>query len=68
MADEGRSSKKRKRAKRRGADKSKNLTNNLADATKPSSRDVVASGSSDGTTSQRVSGSSSFLDKVRLLF
>ena len=53
MVGEGRSSKKRKRAMRRGADKS---------------QDIVVSGSSDATKSQRLSGSSSFLDKVRLIF
>ncbi|XP_023553583.1 ribosomal RNA-processing protein 8-like [Cucurbita pepo subsp. pepo] len=50
MVGEGRSSKKRKRAMRRGADKS---------------QDIVVSGSSDATKSQRLSGSSSFLDKMR---
>lgn len=68
MADEGRSSRKRKRAKRRGADKTKNFANNMADSNRPSSKkDIVVSGSSDGRKFQRVSGSSSFLDKVRLL-
>lgn len=67
MADEGRSSKKRKRAKRRGADKNKDSTSNLPHATQPSSQDIVVSAPSDGKKSQRVSGSSSFLDKVRLL-
>lgn len=65
MADEGRSSKKRKRAKRRGADKNKDSTSNLPHATQPSSQDIVVSAPSDGKKSQRVSGSSSFLDKMR---
>lgn len=68
MADESRSSKKRKRGKRRGPGKNKDSTNNIPDVTKPHSQDVVVSGSSDGTISQRVSGSSSFLDKVRIPF
>lgn len=67
MGDEGRSSKKRKRAKRRGTDKNKDSTYNLPDATELSSQDIVVSSSSDGKKTQRVSGSSSFLDKVRLL-
>ncbi|KAG6602415.1 Ribosomal RNA-processing protein 8, partial [Cucurbita argyrosperma subsp. sororia] len=50
MVGEGRSSKKRKRAMRRGADKN---------------QDIVVSGSSDAPKSQRLSGSSSFLDKMR---
>ncbi|XP_008458813.1 ribosomal RNA-processing protein 8 isoform X2 [Cucumis melo] len=65
MADEGRSSKKRKRAKRRGTDKNKDSTYNLPDATELSSQDIVVSSSSDGKKTQRVSGSSSFLDKMR---
>ncbi|XP_038889651.1 ribosomal RNA-processing protein 8 [Benincasa hispida] len=64
MADEGRSSKKRKRAKRRGSNKNKDSTNNLPDTTAPSRQDIVVSPSSDGK-SQKVSGSSSFLDKMR---
>lgn len=67
MADEGSSSRKRKRAKRRGTNKSKVSTNNLPDATEPTSQDIVVSASSDGKKTLRVSGSSSFLDKVRLL-
>ncbi|CAK9308855.1 unnamed protein product [Citrullus colocynthis] len=65
MADEGRSSKKRKREKRRGADKNKDSTSNLPHATQPSSQDIVVSAPSDGKKAQRVSGSSSFLDKMR---
>ena len=67
MADEGRSNKKRKRAKRRRSDRNKDFTDSIPDATETSGQDIVVSTSSDGKNSRRASGSSSFLDKVRLL-